>query len=303
MHREVRKIMEKVGFESDDLADFFKFMRKDDQFYFEDSEVGRRRYLRRAREVIDAMEKRLDDMFITTPETRLEVRAVESYRETSAPSAFYQPPPLDGSRSGFFYVNLIKMRDQPIFELEALAYHEGIPGHHLQIAIARETEFATYFRRLVHFTSYVEGWALYSEEFPKDFGFYKDPYSDFGRLSMELWRACRLVVDTGLHHKKWTRKQAIDYLLDNTPASRSACTIAIDRYIVMPAQATAYMIGKKKILKLRSKAGKALGNDFDLREFHEAILTRGALPLMLLQEIVEEWIEKQLDLEALLDAA
>jgi len=186
------------------------------------------------------------------------------------------------------------MHDQPVYELEALAHHEGIPGHHMQIAIAQELTGIPKFRKLgARFTAYTEGWGLYSELTPKEIGMYQDPYSDFGRLSLELLRAARLVVDTGMHAKKWTRDQAIDYLKQNTPNSEGDCVDAINRYIVMPSQATAYKIGMLKILELREKAKRALGAKFDLHQFHDVVLTNGALPLDVLEESVNRWIKSK----------
>lgn len=303
IHRQMRRLMQEVGFEGGNLSDFFEFLRTDAQFYYKNTEQGRNQCLQRIRNIITAMDRRLSDMFITLPQAPLEVRAVESWREREAASAFYTRPSLDGGSPGLFYINLFDTRNQPIFELESLSYHEGIPGHHLQIAVTQESRMATYFRRLNTFTAFVEGWALYAEEFPREFGFYDDPYSEFGRLSSELWRACRLVVDTGIHHYKWTREEALQYLVQNTPASEDACRIAVDRYIVMPAQATAYMIGKLKIAKLRSVAEKRLGESFDLRRFHELIVTSGAMPLGILQQLVEEWLEDQLAVLELREAA
>ncbi len=294
IHREMKKLMQQVGFEGD-LQDFFEFTRTDKRFYYKNNRRGRQQCLRRVEEIIRNMEGRLDELFLSLPEAELVIRAVEPYREESASLAFYSPPPRDGSGPGVFYINLHDMNNQPIFELEALAYHEGVPGHHLQIATARELEFDTVFRTIVSYTAYAEGWALYCEQIPKEIGFYQDPYSDFGRLSMELWRACRLVVDTGIHFKKWTRQEAIDYLLENTPAPESYCVKEIDRYIVNPAQATAYMIGMSKIFSLRSRAQRRLGGDFDIREFHDVILRNGSLPLGILEEIVEGWIRSKED--------
>ena len=178
----------------------------------------------------------------------------------------------------------------PIYELDALAYHEAIPGHHVQIAIAQEKEGLPKFRKYGGFTAYVEGWGLYAEKLPKEMGLYEDPYADFGRLSMELWRACRLVVDTGMHDKRWTREQAIDYLKQNTPAPEYEVTKSIERYIVMPGQATAYKIGMLKILELREWARGELGEAFDIRAFHDAVLGNGALPLTVLEEQVQQWV-------------
>ena len=182
------------------------------------------------------------------------------------------------------------MSDMPKYQMEALAYHEGIPGHHMQGSIASELEGIPMFRKFGHFTAYGEGWGLYTEYLPKEMGFYKDPYSDFGRLAMEIWRACRLVVDTGIHSKRWTREQAIKFLEDNTPNPRGDIVKAIERYIVMPSQATAYKIGMNKILELRKNAKQQLGAAFSIREFHEVILKNGPLPLDMLEEMVAAWI-------------
>lgn len=290
IHREMEKIKDKVGFKGD-LQAFFKFMREDRQFYLPDTDEGRAKYLKQAEQYVDEMKKRLDELFITKPKADLVVKAVEKFRENSAGAAFYQQPAPDGTRPGMFYVNLRSMKDRPTYELESLVHHEGIPGHHMQIAIAQELTGLPKFRRLgADFTAYVEGWGLYSELTPKEIGLYQDPYSDFGRLSLELWRAGRLVVDTGLHAKKWTREQAIKYLEDNTPHSRSDCEDSINRYIVMPSQATAYKIGMMKIVDLREKAKKSLGDKFDIRQFHDLILTNGPVPLDLLEELVDRWI-------------
>ena len=181
----------------------------------------------------------------------------------------------------------------PTYQMEALAYHEGIPGHHMQLAIMQELENVPSFRRFGGFTAYTEGWGLYSEYIPKEMGLYADPYSDFGRLAMELWRAARLVVDSGLHDKRWTREEAIEYLLENTPNPEGDCIKAIERYIVMPGQATAYKIGMLKILELRRRAEAALGDGFDVREFHDVVLRDGAVPLAILEENVDGWSAKK----------
>jgi uncharacterized protein (DUF885 family) len=182
------------------------------------------------------------------------------------------------------------MEDMPTYDLEALAYHEGIPGHHMQGSISQEQDALPKFRRFGGYTAYSEGWGLYSEFIPKEMGLYTDPYSDFGRLSMELWRACRLVVDTGVHHKRWTREQAINYLNDNTSSSEEANTKAIERYMVMPGQATAYKVGMLKILELREKARAELGEQFDIRAYHDVVLGNGAVPLNVLEDLVAEWV-------------
>ena len=292
IHGEMTKIKDKVGFKGD-LQAFFKFMREDGQFYLPDTDEGRAKYLARAVEIIDQMKKRLDELFATKPKADIVVKAVEKFREQSAGKAFYQQPAPDGSRPGMFYVNLREMKSNPTYQLEALAYHEGIPGHHMQIAIAQELSGVPKFRKFSRYTAYIEGWGLYSELAPREIGMYRDPYSDFGRLALELWRAGRLVVDTGIHHKKWTRQQAIDYLKQNTPNSEADCIDSINRYIVMPSQATAYKIGMIKILELREKAKKQLGSKFDIHQFHDVVLTNGALPLDVLEELVDGWIKSK----------
>ncbi|MEM6638451.1 MAG: DUF885 domain-containing protein [Pseudomonadota bacterium] len=293
IHDEMRRIMDDVGFEGS-LGDFFDFMRTDPQFYFDDTPEGRAAYLADATALIDAMRERLDDMFIVKPKAALEVRAVEPYREASAGKAFYNRPAPDGSRPGIYYANLYRMADMPTYQMEALAYHEAIPGHHMQLAIAQELEGIPMFRKWNRVTAYTEGWGLYSEKLPKEFGFYEDPYSDFGRLAMELWRACRLVVDTGIHHKRWTREQAIDYLSKNSPNPKGDVVKAIERYIVLPSQATAYKIGMNKMLDLRERAREALGDRFDLRRFHDVVLKNGPVPLAVLESLVDDYIQGEL---------
>jgi uncharacterized protein (DUF885 family) len=293
IHDEMRKIMEKVKFKGD-LQAFFKFMREDPQFYLPQTEEGQQKYLAMATRIVDDMKKRLDELFITKPKADIVVKAVEKFRESSAGKAFYNQPAPDGSRPGMFYVNLSDMKSTPTYELESLAHHEGIPGHHMQIAIAQELKGIPKFRKFGgRFTAYSEGWGLYSELTPKEIGMYQDPYSDFGRLSLELWRAGRLVVDTGLHSKKWTRQQAIDYLKQNTPNAEADCIDSINRYIVMPSQATAYKIGMIRILDLREKAKKQLGTKFDLRQFHDVVLTNGPLPLDMLEQLVDAWVKSK----------
>ena len=289
IHNEMRSIMEKVGFEGD-LAEFFVFMRNDKQFYYAADEAGKTRYLKEATQIIDTMKSRLDDLFITKPKADLIVKRVEAFREKSAGKAFYQRPAPDGSRPGSYYANLYDMEAMPTYQMEALAYHEGIPGHHMQIALKQELENIPKFRKYGGYTAYSEGWGLYSEMIPKEIGFYQDPYSDFGRLAMELWRACRLVVDTGMHVKKWTREQGIEYYVTNTPNAKSDAVKMVERHAVMPSQATAYKIGMLKIVERREKAKVALGEKFDIREFHDVVLTNGAVPLNVLENMVNDYI-------------
>jgi uncharacterized protein (DUF885 family) len=289
IHEQMRGVMEQVKFDGS-LQEFFLFMRNDDQFYYADSDEGRQRYMSEAKDFIDKMEAKLPEYFGLTPKARMVVKRVEAFREQSAGKAFYQSPSKDGSRPGTYYANLFDMRSMPTYQMEALAYHEGIPGHHMQRAIAQELGGIPEFQKYVTFTAYTEGWGLYSEELGKDMGFYADPYSDFGRLAMELWRACRLVVDTGLHEMQWSREKAIQYLVDNTPNPEADSVKAIERYIAMPGQATAYMIGKLKIMELSDRAQTELGDKFEYRDFHDTILKDGPVPMTVLEENVNKWI-------------
>ena len=292
IHGEMEAIMKKVEFKGS-LQDFFEFMRTDKQFYYENTVEGKEKYLADATKIINTMKGRLDDLFLTKPKADIVVKAVEAFREKSAGKAFYQQPAIDGSRPGTYYANLYDMSAMPTYQMEALAYHEGIPGHHMQIAISQELEDIPMFRKFGGYTAYVEGWGLYSEFVPKEIGFYSDPYSDFGRLAMELWRSCRLVVDTGIHSKKWTREQGIEYYKANTPNAESDCVKMVERHIVMPGQATAYKIGMNKIIELREEAKIQLGEDFELREFHDVVLLSGAVPLNILEEMVQDWVDSK----------
>ncbi|KTG24570.1 hypothetical protein AWR38_03100 [Idiomarina sp. WRN-38] len=292
IHEEMRAIMEEVGFEGS-LQEFFVHMRNSDKFIYPNTEEGRQRYLDEATAYIDNMRERLDELFINKPKAGLIVKAVEPFREKSAGKAFYQQPSMDGSRPGTYYANLYDMEAMPTYQMEALAYHEGIPGHHMQIAIQQELEGIPKFRRFGRYTAYSEGWGLYTEKLPKEIGLYKDPYSDFGRLAMELWRAVRLVVDTGIHDKKWTREEGIDFYVTNTPNAKSDAVKMVERHIVMPGQATAYKIGMNKILELREKAKSELGDKFDIREFHDVVLGSGPVPLNILEQFVNDYISEK----------
>ncbi|MEM1390528.1 MAG: DUF885 domain-containing protein [Pseudomonadota bacterium] len=292
IHGEMEAIMTEIGFEGS-LQDFFEFTRSDEQFFYANTPEGKQRYLDEATDMINIMKDALPAYFNTFPKASLEVKAVEPFREKSAGKAFYQRPAPDGSRPGVYYANLYRMQDMPIYQMEALAYHEGIPGHHMQLAISQELQGIPKFRKFGSVTAYTEGWGLYSEFLPKEMGFYQDPISDYGRLAMELWRAARLVVDTGLHDKQWTRQEAIDYLLVNTPNPEGDCVKAIERYIVMPGQATAYKIGMNKIIELREQAREDIGPAFDIRDFHDIVLKDGPVPLAVLQETVEDWVADQ----------
>lgn len=289
IHGEMRAVMAQVGFEGT-LQEFFASVRENPELRFANTDEGREEYLTAARTAIDAMRVQLPEFFGILPTSELTVKRVEAFREKSAGKAFYQGPPPDGSRPGIYYANLYDMDSMPKSDIEALAFHEGLPGHHLQRSISTELKDVPEFQRHSSFTAFTEGWGLYSEYLAKEMGFYQDPYSEFGRLSMELWRAARLVVDTGLHAKRWTREEAIAYLVENTPNAAWDCTKAIERYIAMPGQATAYMIGKIRILELREMAREALGDQFDIREFHDSVLKNGPVPLAILEENIKAMI-------------
>ena len=293
LHNEMRAVMAELN-EQGDLVDFLDRVRRDTTLRYENNDTGRDAYLLAAREAIDAMAVRLPAYFGVLPNSDLVVKRVEAYRERSAGKAFYQSPPPDGSRPGIYYANLYDMNSMPVTDLEALAFHEGLPGHHLQRAISAELGDVPDFQRHTSFTAYTEGWGLYSEYLAREMGFYQEPWSNFGRLAMELWRAARLVVDTGLHHKQWTRDQAVAYLEANTPNAKYDCERAIERYIAMPGQATAYMIGKLRIVELRELAEETLGNQFDLRQFHDVVLGSGAVPLDVLEANVRSLIQDTL---------
>ena len=294
IHAEMRNIMQQVGFEGT-LQEFFVYVNNDDSQFYADSDQGRAEYVAEATRIVDAMRAELDQLFITKPKAEIVVKAVEAFREESAGKAFYQSPALDGSRPGTYYVNTYDMKAIPKYQMEALAFHEGIPGHHMQIAISQELQDIPMFRKFGWYTAYGEGWALYSEYIPKEMGFYTDPYSDFGRLAMELWRACRLVVDTGIHAKKWTREQGIDYYVQNTPNVEADAVKMVERHIVMAGQATGYKIGMLKILELREKARAEMGEAFDIREYHDIVLTNGRLPLNILEDQIDKWIASKLN--------
>jgi uncharacterized protein (DUF885 family) len=289
IHKEMGVVQKKMGVKGD-LQAFFKYMRTEPKFYAPETEAGRALYLSETQKAQDAVTPLLPKWFGTLPKAPLVVKPVEAFREKSAGKAFYQRPAPDGSRPGTYYANLYKMADMPLTEVEALFYHEGIPGHHLQLAIQTELKDVPAFRQFGGVTAYSEGWGLYSEKLAKDMGLYTDPARDFGRLQLELHRAIRLVVDSGLHHKRWTREQAIKYVEDNSADAPGGIVKAIERYIIYPGQATAYMVGRLKISELRDKAQKALGKKFDVRGFHDTVLKSGPVPLDVLEEQVDAWI-------------
>lgn len=289
---EMAAIKEQVGFEGS-LADFFVFMREAPQFYFPDTDEGREAYLALAREYLDRIDTLLPEYFGILPKTGLEVRRVEAFREQDGAAQHYSPGTPDGSRPGVFYAHLSDMTAMPRYQLENISYHEGSPGHHMQIAIAQELEGIPRFRTQSFNSAFVEGWALYTEALGKDMGLYEDPYSDFGRLAGEIWRAIRLVVDTGIHAKGWSEEQAIAYFLENSPQPAAAVRSEVRRYITNPGQATAYKIGMLKIQELRRDAEAELGDAFDIRGFHDTVLGGGTVPLPVLESRVQRWVEEQ----------
>ncbi|WP_442855127.1 DUF885 domain-containing protein [Colwellia sp. TT2012] len=265
-----------------------------ENFYYEDSDAGRAQILVDYQKILDEIDAGLNSAFRIRPKAGMEVVRIPEFKEKTAPGAYYQQPAIDGSRPGRFFANLYDIKATPKYAMRTLAYHEGIPGHHFQIAIAMELEGLPLFRMFSPFTAYVEGWALYSEYLAWEMGFQDDPFDNIGRFQAELFRAVRLVVDTGIHYKKWTREQAIDYMKVNTGMAQSDVVSEIERYIVMPGQATSYKVGMMKILSLREKAKLALGDKFDLRDFHDVVLKNGAVPLNILERFIDDYIAETL---------
>lgn len=289
LRADMEAVREQVGFDGD-LKAFFKYLREDDRFYFSDDDAGADQYIAAAKGHIEALKAKLPDYFGILPKADLEVRRVESFRERDGAAQHYRSGTPDGSRPGIYYAHLSDMRAMPIPTLEVIAYHEGLPGHHMQISIAQELTGIPTFRTQAGYTAYSEGWGLYSEKLAKEMGGYRDPYSEFGRLTSEIWRAIRLVVDTGLHAKGWSEEQAVTYFLDNSSIPEAAVRSEVRRYLVNPGQATSYKIGMIKILELRARAQERLGDRFDIRAFHDVILGGGALPLGILEQRVDQWI-------------
>ncbi len=290
--KEMLVIKDQVGFEGS-LNEFFEFINTDEQFFFPNTDEGRQGYLDESKAFLDAITEKLPDYFGILPKADLEVKRVEAFREQDGAPQHYMAGTPDGSRSGTYYAHLSDMRAMPKSTMEGVAYHEGNPGHHMQISIAQELETIPKFRTRASYTSYIEGWALYTEALAKEMGGYQNPYYDFGRLVNEIWRAIRLVVDTGLHSKGWTETDAVKYFSENSSISPGAIKAEVRRYMVVPGQATAYKIGMLKIQELRATAEAALGDDFDIRGFHDTLLDGGAMPLDMLEKRVNHWIESK----------
>jgi uncharacterized protein (DUF885 family) len=289
IHGEMERIKTQVGF-TGTLRQFFDELRTNPKYRYPDTEAGRAAYIKDAEAFVAQVMAKSPQWFRRLPKAPLEVRAVEKWREGTAAIAFYNSPSEDGSRPGIYYSNLANMADVSKPQLEARSYHEGAPGHHFQIALAQELPNVPKFRRFGGYGAYAEGWGLYAEGLGKEMGFYQDPISEFGMLSTQVWRAVRLVVDSGIHDKRWTREQAIDYFLANAPLSKADATREVERYFNWPGQATSYMVGQLKILELRERAKRELGDRFDIRDFHAAVLENGSLPLDVLEEQVNAYI-------------
>jgi uncharacterized protein (DUF885 family) len=287
---EMRAIPAKVEFEGDYSA-FVEHLRTSPEFYPKTADE----LLREVAYVLKRMDGELPRLFRTLPRTPYGIRVIPEFIAPYTTTAYYMQPSGDGRRAGFYYVNTYNLRSRPLFEVEALSLHEAVPGHHLQLALQQELEGLPMFRRFTELTAFVEGWGLYAERLGLEVGFYQDPISDFGRLSYEMWRACRLVVDTGMHYLGWTRQQAIDYMLEHTALSRHNVEAEVDRYIAWPGQALGYKIGELKIRELRRWAEEKLEDRFDLREFHEVVLGSGSVPLTVLEENVQRWVTETLD--------
>ncbi|CAN5564337.1 DUF885 domain-containing protein [soil metagenome] len=288
---EMRAILDANGFAGQPIAETVRSLGKDPRFLYPNDDAGRAAALAEYKRLIDVALERSEAMFATLPKASMEVRRVPEFKEATAAGAYYEAPAMDGSRPGVFYANLRDMTEVPKWGMPTLSYHEGVPGHHFQIAIAQELTGLPQFRKLVPFTAYSEGWALYTEWLAKEAGWYEgDPFGDLGRLQAEMFRAVRLVVDTGIHAQRWTREQAIAYMLEKTGMVESEVVSEIERYIVMPGQACAYKVGMMKIQELRARAQQELGAKFDQRQFHDVVLKNGALPLEILERLVNDYI-------------
>jgi len=293
IHQEMRAIMEQVGFEGS-LQDFFVFVRTDPSNFYPNTDVGREEFLAVARLQTKEIFAVADRYFNQLPTAGLEVRRVEPWRENSTSIAFYQSPSEDGTRPGYYYANLRDMSTYQKSVATAITYHEGVPGHHFQIALAQEMEGLPMFRKYSGYGAYTEGWALYAEQLAREMGFYQDPMSNFGRLHDEIWRSARLVIDTGIHAKRWTREQAIDFFRENTPLSEGDMVTEVERFFVNPGQALGYKIGMMKILELRARAQDQLGDAYDIREFHDVVIGQGAMPMPVLEAQVDAYINRTL---------
>ena len=285
---EMQEVMKQVGFKGT-FMEFLEHLRADQRYYYRDPN----RLLAEYKAICRRIEPKLPKMFGRLPKTPYQLEPIPEHLAPDTTTAYYRRPSADGSRGGTYFVNLFRPETRPKYEMEVLSVHEAVPGHHLQIAISQELEGIPEFRRYGGYTAFIEGWGLYSERLGYELGLYKDPYSRFGQLTYDMWRAIRLVVDTGIHHKGWTRDEAIHFFAINAAKSMHDIENEIDRYIAWPGQALAYKIGQLKILELRKKAEKELGDKFNLSDFHDTVLGQGAVTLSVLERIIDEWIAEQ----------
>jgi uncharacterized protein (DUF885 family) len=290
---QMRTLLREKGYRADDLAAAMKKMQAEPRFHFPPGDSGRAMILAAYQKILDDANTRMSPLFDVRPRTGVKVERVPAFKEATAPGAYYNPGTLSGSRPGIFFANLRDPAETSRPEMRTLAYHEGIPGHHFQLSIQQELKGVPFFRRVLPFTAYAEGWGLYAERLAYENGFQQDAYDSLGALQADLYRAVRLVVDTGIHRDRWTREQAIDYMVTNTGLESTKVVTEIERYIVNPGQACAYKVGELKILQLRQKAMDALGPRFDIRKFHDVVLTNGSLPLSLLERVVDDWIAEE----------
>lgn len=287
---EMARVRTQCGFKAEDAPVFHAFLRTDPRFYYQEKGEMLKDY----QDFMAAVESRLPGLFGRLPRAPWELREIEAYRAAAAPQAYYYPPPMDHSRPGIYYVNTFDLPSRPKYTMAALSLHEALPGHHLQLALAQEVENLPDFRYHLDCTAFIEGWALYSESLGHEMGFYQDPYAHYGALSFEIWRACRLVVDTGLHALRWSREQAFDFMSRYTANSDLDTWSEIDRYLVLPGQALSYKLGELRIWKLRREAEQRLGAKFSLPAFHDVLLAQGSIPLSLMETTVQSWIAGQL---------
>jgi len=287
--QEMDAILDVAGYVDGTLAERVQQLSQSPEQLYPDTDAGREQILADYKQMIDEIDKGLAPAFDIRPKAGIEVRRVPPFAEKTAPGAYYNAPAMDGSRPGVFYANLRDVKETPKFSMRTLAYHEGVPGHHFQIAIMRELKGVPFFRRVLPFTAFSEGWALYTEQLAWEMGFQANPLDNLGRLQAEMFRAVRLVVDTGLHHQRWTREQGIAYMIEKTGMAEGEVVSEIERYLVMPGQALAYKVGMLKILELRERAKQRMGARFTLPEFHNQVLTNGSLPLVLLERVIDTW--------------
>ncbi|MBX7242462.1 MAG: DUF885 domain-containing protein, partial [Bacteroidia bacterium] len=292
LETEAKAVLERLGMKSKSVGEYLSDLAKDPRFLYPDTEEGRIACLAQYQALIDDIYKIIPTVFDVEPKSRVEVKRVPEFKEKTAPGAYYEPPSLGGKRPGIFYANLRSLKEIPKWSMATLAYHEAVPGHHFQVAIQQNLKGLPIYRRVIPFTAYLEGWALYAEHLAVEMKAHKDDYSLLGYYQAQLFRAVRLVVDTGIHDKKWTREQAIQYMLEHTGMPEGDVIAEIERYIVDPGQACAYKTGQLKILELRQKARTEMGEKFSIKTFHRILLNNGAMPLEIMEKVIEDYIQE-----------